>query len=270
MSDLGARVLKTVGRHFVTLSCVQLAPDTNAQKVFVFSGFLVEAHDVWFYITAGHIARDIRKSLDSGITFDRWRLDDQTAGNRFNGAAIPYDFRIERWLVIEDESIGLDYAAVVLDSLYRKALEVGGAVPLAKDSWGDHVTEHDHWAFVGIPSETVEYDKITAIAAKVVVIPLEKASEPSAAGPKAQNQFYARITDPGNVKDVNGMSGGPVFALNFFEGQLRYKVIGIQSGWYPNSKVIAACPFSSLGVALEEVVASAIAEQHNDEESRAT
>jgi len=257
-----------VGRHFVTLSCVQLVPGAIAQKVFVFSGFLVEARGVWFYITAGHIVRDIRKALDYGVSFDRWRLDDQTAGNRFNGAAIPYDFRIERWLVIEDDSVGLDYAAVAIESLYCMALEAGGALPLSKDTWGDHVTEHDHWALVGIPSETVEYDQITAIAAKVVVIPLEEASEPAAAGPKAQNQFYARITDPGNVKNVDGMSGGPVFALKFVEGHWRYTVIGIQSGWYPDRKVIAACPFSSLGAALEDIVDTAIAEQHNNKEEK--
>ncbi len=270
MSDLGARVLKTVGRHFVTLSCLQLAPGADAQKVFVFSGFLIEIRGVWLYVTAGHIVRDIRKSLESGVTFDRWRLDDQTAGNRFNGAAIPYDFRIERWLVIEDESVGLDYAVVVLDGFYCRALEAGGAAPLGKETWGDHVSEHDHWALVGIPSETVQFDQITAIAAKVVITPLEQASEPLAAGRKAENQFYARITDPGSVKDADGMSGGPVFALKFREGRWWYTVIGIQSAWYRDSRVIVACPFSSLGIALEEIVNSAIKEHQRDDERHAT
>lgn len=265
MSDLGARVLKTVGRHFVTLSCVRTAPGTNAQEVFVFSGFLMEIVGVWFYVTAGHIVRGIRTSLEAGFTFDRWRLDDQTAGNQFNGAAVPYDFRVERWLVIEDETVGLDYAVVVLDEFFCKALKAGGAVPLAEETWGDHLTEADRWALVGIPSETVLFDQVTAISARVVIIPLEQTSEPLAAGRKAENQFYARITDPGRVKNIDGMSGGPVFALKFREGRWWYMVIGVQSAWYSESKVIAACPFSSLTSAIKDMVESIVRQQPGEQ-----
>src|SRR5437016_4093307 len=103
MSSLNERFIKTVGRHFVTLSCVEVLPGTSTEKVFVFSGFLVDVNDVWFYVTAGHILRDIRAALNAGASFDIWRLGDQTAGNRFRDTAIPYAFDIERWLVIEND-----------------------------------------------------------------------------------------------------------------------------------------------------------------------
>jgi hypothetical protein len=61
----------------------------------------------------------------------------------------------------------------------------------------------------------------------------------------------------GNIKDIDGMSGGPVFALKKVDGVWKYKVIGVQSGWYPSARIIAACPISSFGVALEEAVESA-------------
>jgi len=233
---------------------VQRRPGEDEEKVHVFSGFLVEASSVWFYVTAGHILRDIRASINAGAEFDVWRLDDQTAGNRFKGYAIPYAFDIGRWLVIEDEKIGLDYAAVALDTLYCKQLEVGGAIPIGKAAWGDHVTEHDHWALVGIPSETVAYDQRTIITGRTVVMPLDHAEEPELAGRKAENKFYARLKNVGNVKDINGMSGGPVFALKKVEGEWKYKVIGVQSSWYPTTWTIAACPFSFLGTALEELI----------------
>lgn len=254
MSSLSERFFKTVGRHFVTLSCVQRQPGKDEEKVHVFSGFLVKASGVWFYVTAGHILRDIRESLAVGGEFDIWRLDDQTAGNRFKGAAIPYVFDINRWLVIEDEEIGLDYAAVPLDTFYCRQLKAGGAIPIGKEAWGDHVTEHDQWALVGIPSETVAYYQENIITAGIVVMPLEHAEEPTKAGRKAENQFYARLTDLGNVKDMDGMSGGPVFALKEVEGKWKYKVIGVQSSWYRNARTIAACPFASLGAVLEELV----------------
>lgn len=256
MRSFSERFFKTVGRHFVTLSCVQRQPGKAEEKALVFSGFLVEAGGVWLYVTAGHILRDIRASLAVGGKFDVWRFDDQTAGNRFKGAAIPYAFDIDRWLVIEDEEVGLDYAAVPLDTIYCLQLKAGGAIPIDKVAWGDHVTDHDQWALVGIPSETVAYDQETIITGRIAVMPLEHAEEPAVAGRKAENQFYARLTDLGNVKDIDGMSGGPVFALKKVEGEWKYKVIGVQSSWYRSARTIAACPFASLGAAIEELVES--------------
>jgi hypothetical protein len=236
---------------------VQRLPGESEEKILVFSGFLIETGDVWFYVTAGHILRRIRAALAAGATFDVWRLDDQTAGNRFRGIAVPYAFDLERWLVMEDEELGLDYAAVPLETMYCLQLRAGGAVPIAKGAWGDHVTEHDQWALVGVPSETVGYDQKTIITGRIVVMPLEEAKEPEGAGRKAENQFYARLKDLGNVKDIDGMSGGPVFALKKVDGDWKYTVIGVQSGWYPSTQVITTCPIASFGVALAEAVESA-------------
>lgn len=96
-------------------------------------------------------------------------------------------------------------------------------------------------------------------------MPLKPTEEPALAGRKAKNQFYARLTDMGSVNDIGGMSGGPVFALKKVEGEWRYKVIGVQSSWYPSARTIAACPFSSLGVALEDLVESAKAQMGSRE-----
>ena len=254
MRSFSERLFKTVGRHFVSLSCVQRPPGKNEEKVLVFSGFLVEAGGVWFYVTSGHILRDIRAALNAGVEFDVWRLDDQTAGNRFRDAAIPYAFDIDKWLVIENNKIGLDYAAVALDTIYRQQLEVGRAIPIGKIAWGDQFTEHDHWVLVGIPSETVAYDQETIITGRTVMMPLEHAEEPENAGRKAENKFYARLKNVGDIKDIEGMSGGPVFAIKKVEGEWKYRVIGVQSSWYRSTRRIAACPFSSLGAALEELV----------------
>lgn len=256
--NLNERFMKSVGRHFVTLSCVRTIQGQQEERTFVFSGFLIEVHDLWFYVTAGHILRDIRKAVSQGATFDIWRLGDQTAGNRFNNTAIPFGFDIDRWGVIENEELGLDYAVVPLEELYCRQLQAGGARPIARVAWGDHATEHDHWALVGVPSETVSYDGNTLITAKVVVAPLEPSDAPSGSGSKAQNQFYGRLKDDsaGMLKDVDGMSGGPIFALKKVAGTWKYSVIGVQSAWYEKSRIIAACPLSSFAVALEELVSS--------------
>lgn len=257
MADLTSRVVQTIGKHFVTLSCVQQLPAGSSENTLVFSGFVVDVSGEWFYVTAGHILRDLRAALAAGSSFSIWRLDDQTAGNRFNGKAVPYDFDIETWLVFDDRKTGLDYAAVHLGDFYRRQLEAGGVAAIARNAWSDHLTEHDYWALIGIPSETVAYDGKTSITARVVLSPLIPADEPVLAGDRAQNQFYARPKDSSEQfwKDADGLSGAPVFTLKKVGAQWMYAVIGVQSAWYETSKTLAICPFSSFGLALEEVVA---------------
>jgi hypothetical protein len=247
--------LKSAGRHFVTMSCVQTLSN-GEERVLLFSGFVVEARGEWFYVTAGHILRDVRRAMEGGAKFGVWRFDDQTAGNSFRGAAVPLDFNLDRWLILDDDAIGLDYAVMHLDGLYRQQLAAGGVVAIGRPSWSDHVSDHHQWALLGVPSETVSYENRNFIRARIVVTPLEPADPPPTAGRKAENQFFARLKGdaPSIVKDIDGMSGGPIFALTKVDQEWEYAVIGVQSGWYPSSRVVAACPFSSLGSALEEIV----------------
>ena len=253
----------------MSLSCVQHARD-GSRRVHVFSGFLIEAAGVWFYLTAGHVLRDLKSALDLDSKFDTWRLDDQSAGNTFD-AAIPFDFDIGRWLVIENELNGLDYAAVVLDPFFCRQLKAGGAVPIDKIAWGDYTAEHDFWAVVGIPAETVHYQQENFIHGKLVIMPLEPTEPPEGAGATVSNRFFAHIKDPGAVNHLGGMSGGPVFALFKNEGRWRYKIIGLQSGWYRSEAVISACPISSFAEELESVVQEALAMLAlDDEEGTAT
>lgn len=253
MMNFTERVAKSIGRHFVTLSCVQRRPESDEEYIHVFSGFFVAAKGEWFYMTAGHILRDIRTAIEGNSTFDVWRFGDQTAGNRFQDTAIPYAFDVEQWFVLENAETGLDYATVNISGLYRKQLEAGGVTALDKNAWGDHLSEHDHWVLAGIPKETVSYDGLSTISARFVVAPLTSIDAPEFAGRRAENKFYAKLTDDSErfVNDIDGMSGGPVFTLRLVDETWKYKVIGVQSAWYPSNRVVAVCPFAAFGEALE-------------------
>ena len=215
MTNFTERVAKSIGRHFVTLSCVQHPPGSEEEHVHVFSGFFIAVKGEWFYLTAGHTLRLVRIALESGSTFDVWRFGDQTAGNRFKDTAIPYAFDIMQWFVLEDPDAGLDYATVDIGGLYRKQLEAGGVTALDRNAWGDHQSEHDHWVLAGIPKETVSYDGKTIISAKFVMAPLASTDAPPHAERRSENKFYARLADDSErfVSDIDGMSGGPVFML---------------------------------------------------------
>ncbi len=189
MNTFTDRVARSIGRHFVSLSCVQHPPNGGEMRIHVFSGFVVDVAGQWFYVTAGHILRDIQKAMDCGSIFDIWRLGDQTAGNRFNNAAIPYAFDPNHWFVLEDADVGLDYATTHLGGLYRQQLETGGVTAIAKNAWSDPLAEHDHWALVGIPTETVSYDGKTVISARIVMAPLLPTDAPHlpSNGPKTSS-----------------------------------------------------------------------------------
>jgi hypothetical protein len=137
-------------------------------------------------------------------------------------------------------------------------LEAGGAIPISMEAWGDQIADDDQLALIGIPSETVVYDQKTNIKCRIAVIPLDSVEMPPEVGSATDTRFSARLQDLGNVKDIKGMSGGPVFALKKVEGRWEYKLVGVQSGWYPSKRIILVCPFASLGVALESVVAARI------------
>jgi len=270
-SNNNQQFFNAVGRHFVTLSCVQILPD-NTKKILLFSGFIVDIRGNWFYVTAGHILKLVQLSLANGGKFDIWRLGDQTAGNKFSDTAIPFDFNIEKWVVIEEEADGLDYAAIPLDEMYCRLLNAGGVVPLGNDAWGDHLMEHDQWILVGVPSQSVAYDGKNIIVARPAMIPLKEAEAHELAGSKSKNQFYGHLHQDSQsiVENIDGMSGGPIFAIKWNGEKLHYVVIGIQSAWYSQDRIIAACPFSSLGHALEELVDSVLIVMKEEQEKNAT
>jgi hypothetical protein len=261
MSNFSAQVVRSIGRHFVSITCVQTPPDGGA-KALLFSGFIADIVGEWFYITAGHILRDIESAIDAGSKFNHWRLGDQTAGKQSNNIAVPYDFELKHWCTLEESSTGLDYAALHIGGLYRMQLEAGGVVPIAKQGWGDYVSSHNHWVLAGIPSESISYDDKTNFTAKFVMIPLVSETPTMSAGQKAVNRFSARILEGSDevVKDIDGMSGGPIIMLSKASGAWKYSVIGIQSAWCPSTRTILACPFSSFAKALEPVVLEALSQ----------
>ena len=261
LSNFTKCVAATLGKHFLTLSCQQNVASSKEPRTLVFSGFVVDILGEWFYVTAGHIIQDIRHAVAAGASFDAWRLGDQTAGNSFNGAAVPYDFDDEKWLAFDNRQTGLDYAIVHLHGLCRWQLEAGGVMAIGKEAWSDHTTPSDHWALVGVPSESVAYDGERIITARVVLVPLVPAGTPAAAGERSDNQFYARPSEPSDqyFKNPDGFSGAPVFSLVYSEERWLYNVIGIQSSWYSESGVLSACPFATFASEIEVAVAEAFA-----------
>lgn len=124
---------------------------------------------------------------------------------------------------------------------------------LGEEAWGNHVQNTSQWALVGIPSESVSRIGTGTINGRLVFTPLSACEPPKGAGQRADNQFFARVTDnAGSIfQDADGLSGSPVFAIRPVEGVWRYKVIGVQSGWYRSLGILAICPVESFAHSLQ-------------------
>lgn len=258
MADLNEQVMKSTGRHLVTLSYILMPADNQKEYLKLISGFVVEVYGVWLYVTAGHVLREIQEWMATGAKLDVWRLSDYTAGGRFKNYGIPIHFDIDSWLILDDSEIGLDVAVLPIDDLYRNNLEAGGTIPIPDGAWRDEQIESAFWALVGVPYESVTYDGETIISARAVMVALEPADHSQIPSEPKQEKFYAHLhTDSAAVVDsVKGMSGGPIFAFMKSADDWGYVVIGVQSGWFPSSRIVSIFRFSVFADFLKKTLAA--------------
>lgn len=262
MTQFTDTVFKSLRRHFVTLSCVVEEPNSGNEHPWVISGFLIEILNQWFDVTVGHVIRDLEALRDAGRKLHTWRLGEVTAEGRFENKAVPYDFEFDKWLVLHDADRGLDYATLYLESLYQMNLAAAGAEAIDREFWGDYVTEHDYWVVLGLPSETTQHSDGDGIAGRLVMVPIFSVDTPDMAGDEQQNKFYARLDDGSEsvVQSMKGMSSSPIYSLKKIGDEWRYKVIGIQSGWYKSERILTVCPIASFAFEIERSVENAARE----------
>lgn len=256
MANLNERVMKSTGRHLVTLSYVVKTPADEEEHLELISGFIIEIHGIWFYVTAGHVLTKIDELMTIGAKFDVWRLSDYTAGGNLKNMGIPIHFDFSSWLILHDELIGLDVAVLPLEDLYRRNLEAGNTVPVPDGAWAVEDVADAYWALVGVPYESVTYDGNTQISARAVMVVLEPVSQSEIPGDTKPEKFYGRLIEGSDsvVACVEGMSGGPVFAFRKSPEDWEYVLVGVQSGWYPSSRIVTVFRFSEFAYALKQAL----------------
>lgn len=273
---------EAAGKHLVALICRATAPakPTAEATTHVFTAFVIEAAGQWFLITAGHVINGIKDAQAAGYLVDWFRLGDKAAGSKWD-FGVPIPFEIAEWVVLEGDPGGTDYAAWPIPDLIVQQLRAGGVKALGEHTWLEpiHEAERPHWVLAGIPKENV-ITRGSKIAFRGVLIPLI----PTAAPPEAttvERRTFAQIKppdDPSSVTttDIDGMSGGPIFAVRMEnhpeEIKVNYGVIGIQSGWLAPQRIISFCSLAEFaeGVkrAVEIVRSTNATDANNDQEKR--
>lgn len=240
---------------------------TNGGKplAYSFSGFVVEIDGRWIFVTAGHVFTELEAAKAKGAIIKYWHLDDSSVSPNPQ-APYPIDLRMEDVFFTSEDTSGMDYAAFEIRSpMAKTALSGQGIVPIQQEQWdvdGSVVSEFPSLYLVGTPAhltkttfgDPVWERYIVTIPVDIVVAPPQGIKE--TAFTRLYGEMRMDLLDSDSaaaVKDIGGMSGGPIFGLKngTVAEDFEYRVVALQSSWNKRGG-IAACAVAPFLNALKQ------------------
>lgn len=255
-------LLADFSRHIVGLSIHHHAVDGDGvagpEEVLQIPGVLVKMHGHHSLLTAGHsldLIEDIRDSKNHVI--DSVVLVDHFGPHAKDELTVPFDLHHAVQLSVYDEDAGIDFGLVRLSDYYVKLLDAQKVMPLALSNFA-HVDEQ-FWQYflIGLPTERVSIEgaEQVHVTMDLILIPVFETTTPKGSE-KPYPRFTAEIREMGDLQDIDGMSGGPVFGV--MRGDpCEYRLVAVQSGWLPRSKVIFATPVDVITALIDQALQGA-------------
>ena len=251
MDDLDGQIVSFFFRHVVP---IKITVEKGEDKVTKFrTAFLLSVKEYWFLITAGHIIKSIDEALDQGYRITEFQLIDFLGENAKNSSPIPFVYDRNSNSYYDDGEI--DFGVIPLSQYYISLLKVNNLMPLSEEVWKHQPSAPTIYLLIGIP-EVLEQRENGSIIIAPVMIGVEKVDEkPEGFGYTDYPLFYGKLSLPPDLPDIDGMSGGPILAIQKDnQGQARYWVVALQSSWLPETHYIKAFPTYVLGKMLEEFI----------------
>ena len=253
------KLIQLFGQHFVALFLeIDRPPHKRGQfrNFFGFSGILISADGVTFYMTAGHILRDILKGLqDQTISILGAKLGDVFGASRITDYPIPFNLDPAEIFFIIDDKLGLDFGLIALTSYYLKLLAATNVTSLFRENLEkQHQVRYDAFIIMGLPKEHTGENLAPTGSLQVspTLLVLEPIGKTVAGIPKdTKGRFHARISSELPFESIVGMSGGPIFGINF-DDPMRYWIVAIQSSWLESAKEVFGCPIQNVGEMIQE------------------
>ncbi len=220
----------------------------------VYSGFVVEITERFFWVTAAHVVNELQalpKHPNIEIISARWWDNCTEAG----AETVPMDIgSIDAFAFDESES---DIAFVRLGVLEAtNILSAGGITPLTEKAWrSEEAAEPVGHYLVGFAHQDVKLDsRAHTVESSLGCIPIQEmnSSDLRDIGISGDDRtaFYGEIIPfSGEPRlpelDVKGMSGGPVLSIEPSEHKgLVYRLVGVQSKWFlPPHRIVVAGRF---------------------------
>lgn len=247
------------GRHSLALS--YRLKRGGAEHPDHISCFVIDLDGAWALVTAGHWIshpeHGLKRHLDDGWTIDKRCLVDIFA-NDHRGDPLPFPFMLDDWVVVYNEDEGLDFAVMIIDDFSRRGLESVGVKAIEPHAIVDaEFHKGSQVVMVGVPAESFKWDGSDA-EIKLTCIPLTEYAGTDLET-KGNTRLAAMSSNPDEpehqVEDIRGMSGCPIFrVVTAANTPKKYWLIGIQSGWYENRRIVRFCPIEPFVEALDMAI----------------
>ena len=224
---------------------------------FVVTAFVLSVQDHWFLITAGHCLEKVDEIINvHGYELVDCVLIDSLGEESKHVHPIPFLYN-EANPACLSESYDLDYGVIEISPYYKNLLITNNIQPLTEEVWKKQPSKVDFYALLGLPAELTK-SKPNQLELSPTLFTVEQMAErPEGFAETEFPRFYGRIALGDDIKSIEGVSGGPVFAFYKNDiGELRYWLVALQSRWLQTPKFIAACYTRILGDFLEDVIES--------------
>lgn len=223
--------------------------DDKKSSVKVYSGIVFQSGDLYCWLTAGHIIKDLEKAI---------RIEPVKINAMMWADGLPVPFPVHdrdnlEFYYFPNNNIDIGY--IILKGMDKSNLLKNNYIkPMNIDSFKAYTGEIVGYYLVGYPSESVENlgidaDGMRRLKTKCYCLPVQKLTEIPEVDYVPNGEFFGSICDKylfDKVVDVEGMSGGPLISIYLKNNQLFYRLAGIQRGWFQNNRIIIAETFESL------------------------
>jgi hypothetical protein len=249
-------VVSFMSRHFVALACKyeSLHADGTVfhQGTSLYSGFLMALHGHVFWVTAGHC---LKEELDDRIDKGALRVTGGGFMDCFGHEAtyhhmVPFTYEAHCAFYINEPENGLDFALLMIDDLQARAFAANGLVAISRKNWvHQSQLKFDFYRMLGIPADRVFPGKTAdAVQVQQAMVAVERLSAHNIGTPPpgddipSSTWFVGRIDPGAEIKDIKGMSGGPIYGFRRdSSGKPLYHVVALQSRWWVKSRTIFGC-----------------------------
>ena len=264
MPDVRGEIMGWLLRHLVSLEVAYTVKHEKkppeAARTYL-TGFLlweVQSGDegVAIWVTAGHWMRWIDQELlakPESYSKIAFRFLDMLHGVGVSNLPIPFDYVAQQhkaWLVHTDENgteLGQDIGVIFLRPHYSRAMAANKILPVGEANWKDVPESFDKYYMLGLPAEGVRpFAPGTLVATPSLIELTRLAAKPACFAEQTDPMFYGVVDPTSPVRNIEGMSGGPIIGLNGEdEGNADYWVIAVQSSWFPLSRIVCASPLNA-------------------------
>lgn len=258
--------VKLMSRHFVALrfryQTFNEDGSIHNEGIEVFSGFIIELEDKWYWTTAGHCITDLDSAIKDGtLVAKSFYLVDSFGTDAEYTQAIPFTYRTNSAKLLVDRKKGFDFAFIELPDLIKKNLEANNIIPITESNWKHQKKlSFSHHKMLGIPNDSLDPNG----GMKTLLIHINPLEKPEIAKLKKseldpdytkESWFYGKVDTPQKDLNIKGMSGGPIFGFRQSDsGNWYYHVVAVQSRWFNDTKITLGCSLPALAEEMIKII----------------